>query len=94
MFLNDVIAYAILKAIFSTSDVEYDDWTKCPYTFVGVLNNKYCKTKKVIVNSYDKTVKIICDQDITARELSKIAKIGDYRLSSEDDKIILRMSWR
>ena len=94
MFIEDVIAYAILKAIFSTSDVEYDHKTRCPYTFVGVLDNKYCKTKKIIVSSHKKTVKIICDQEITARELSKIAKIGDYRLSSEDDKIILRMSWR
>lgn len=93
MFIEDVIGYAILKAIFSTSDVEYNHRTRCPYTFIGVLDNKYCKTKKVIVNSHDKSVKIICDQNITARELSKIAKIGDYKLSSEDDKIILRMTW-
>ena len=92
MFVEEVIAFAILKSL---GDFEWSSWTKMPYTFVGYLDNKYCKTKKVIVDSDEKEVIIITEDEISAREITKLSTVlGNFKIKhDENGRIIIKLSW-
>ena len=97
MLVDEVIAFAILKALGKD---KWDEWTKYPYHFIGKFNNtgkfgnEHPGVKKVIVDSYDKTVTIIADSGVSSSEIEAIHKLlGSSRLSVDGSDIVIEYTW-